>query len=387
VAKVLSTIGKAGSKVKGTADEMLTPDGVRRYIENTEGRLNRGGAGQEEALTGLVEYAGRLDKINPQFNRHFRGDAKAQSQAELFAAIERLQGLKQGDHRAAVRPQQDIPGTGGMLDEAAILRGEMDPPAEPLLAYSRNEPRLPFDDLGDLNSELLEMNQIDREMRQVPSEFHNPGLAEGNFMHDPFTDFRQKTVDPGRQWTPAEIANLNNPHPDKTLYGVGGAVGLGAALDNDAPDPGVLAEPTLQDVGGRVGRLSDDPAAVRQRARDVIGDVPGFVGGVARHLGGMAAGGLAAIGQAGATSMMGNPADIGQLNETVDTVRGAFGGVDDDNEVLQSIGRWLESNPAAMSALQKILGLHSQGSERAYGMGPEAYTGYHAITEGLGEIL
>jgi hypothetical protein len=393
-ASVPAALGLAGAGALATPDEAEA--GVKGQVvksafkgaddfvskaANIQGRLQRGDIDAATALDLMMENASLLDR-----NIHLKPAEKQAAQNQLWEMIQGVQEMPETTRRPFMRTQTDVPDGGravGVLDdEGAVFRGEAEAPELNAFIPER-EAALPFDELGELNSVNSELNMIDREMRQVPSVYHNPGLAEGKFMRDGMDNFKAESGE-WRQYTPEERANYENPHRDKRMHSVAG-VGAVAYLSDDAEDPGVLANPTIKEVGGRVGP-SDDAALNRQRARDVIGDIPGFAVGIVRHLGGMAAGGLAAIGQAGASSVLGNPYDLDQLSEISQGVRDQFGGVSEDNEVSQAIGRWFGENPKAIGALEKFMQMYESGADKAFNLGPEAYLMYRTVIEGLGEI-
>lgn len=140
-----------------------------------------------------------------------------------------------------------------------------------------------------------------------------------------------------------------------------GAPGMGAAIADDAPDPGVLADPTLEDHNGRItSGLLEEGGAV-DRAHKVFMDLPAFAVDVAQDLGSKALAGWSGIG----TLMMGGDtaAAVGNIAATRGGLYDEAGG---DNAVIDELTNILMNNPRALQILEGALNLPAQAGESIY---------------------
>ena len=219
------------------------------------------------------------------------------------------------------------------------------------------------------------------------------------------------------QKTQAALDDVTNPeygtdHPQKRMFAVGGALGLGATLDEAegaVADPGVLADPSIEDRGGRVQprgvsvppesewpdnstwesisgiRPGRSPA---NRINDALLDVPGFLYGVAKEVGGLMNAGSYAIGEMASGVLFGDPKTLDEIQVGMDSLREQWGGVDEGNKVMQELTNMVTNSPAARDAVggaMRAYGIGRDFMERNYGR--EGAVFYDATMGTLGEVL
>jgi hypothetical protein len=311
--------------------------------------------GDIEAVDNWVRM-GRLDPAEGEAVRKQIWDSYAQMQGKTDTPF---QVSEVGEPDVDVSDVEGLPT--GMLEAGAEGAGEFIP--------YRAQPPLSAAQKADYN----ENQRLAHMMSEMPQGYGMRGMEKGYY--DPFTmGIREK-----------DINNALGPG-NKQMHSVAGAAGAGYVIGNDEPDPGILAEDTVREVDGRVFSL----APTRQ---EIISDIPSFIGGAVSDLAGMAAGGLAATGQAlggvvgTEMGLLDSPADVDALAETSESVRGMFPGVSEDNAAMRGLEEFFLSNPRAMEALAKALGLYERGGEVADRFGPQAGVAYRAIPQTMMEVF
>lgn len=374
-------MGLAGGAVTAgaaTAGVLATPESneamagvgsrtVRQMVtqaKNAAGKFRRGGNDGATALNLIEDKIARVQGL-----RNISEAERTAAMDELwqeYAKVQAAAGEEGG--RLMTRGQTDIPGEIPMLEN--ISRGQLSPeeaassgPFDNIFRADR--PYTPEEAAG-----VTDFMRTDREMRQLPPQYYNPGLAQGQFVHDPFQSFSPQ-AGPGRQYTPDEIEAFNNP--DREMYGVAGAAGMGMAISDDAQDPGSVMQDTVQDDNGRVSEvgLLDPLIEGIGSAATTLGGLPGFARGALQDFAGMAAGGLGAVNEmVGAIGSQelgeGAPPSIGQLAEGIQETRDRFGTVPEDNAVLQQLSSFFEENPRAVEALMWAMDGYEGGINKAY---------------------
>jgi hypothetical protein len=224
-----------------------------------------------------------------------------------------------------------------------------------------------------------ENQMLSHMMSEMPQGYGLRGMEKG--FNDPFLSLRTKdpTPDPGRQWTPGELEELNQG--TKQTNSVAGAAGAGYVIGDDEPDPGILAEGGVREEDGRV--TADRFSGSRPfDVPDWVEDLPAYVTDMFREPLGMIAGGLTAAVNA-PMDAAGSLMSTGSLDDALDSYRGRrdrvrdrFGYMDDGNAAAQGVNNFFGSlmqNEWAREKFMQAMQAWQQSEEDAYQQGAGPY--------------
>lgn len=432
---------RVGSAALRTAEDLL------RKSTNDVGRFRRGGQDGAQTLDTILARIEQVQGLNP---RAIKPEDRARIMDELYAQYQEVQGAMDPASfggRQAENWQREIPGEAPMLDDVGVnTTGETGRAYEDR-AYRVARPYTP-EEAAELTeterlASLMETtpwqptNNAQGHFWQDP--WYNQRTAERaqqvtdlpTYAGEPGFPRRPEAgqrVEPrpvvqgpgpsgaGRAADIDERGFVTEANPHKRMYGAAGAAGLGVALNSEAEDPGMLAGPTMSDDDGRItargaldawpdSRVSgfDSPpppaAEPEQGVMGRLGDLGDMVGGIGRNFAGMIQGGLQATGRA-AGGVLANeiaarvpglevaePADIDELVGIVERAREDWGGISEDNRLMQDIAGWIQERPWIIDTINSAGGIYERGAEKADEYGPEAGVAYRTILQGLMEII